>query len=134
MNYSDIRGLLREVTFAGCRVRRFGGRLAVQPAGRCPDALLARLREAKPWLLDLLRDESDSPDAPPIALAADETPWLPVAEAVLRGAYAAALKSEVQSVLIGVRSIRHPTCQAAKTELVRLLPKARREPPRKGRV
>jgi hypothetical protein len=90
------------------------------------------------------RPTHGAPATPPTAwLAPDEAPWLPVAEAVLRGEYAAALRSEVQSALIGVRSVRHPTCQQARAELLRLLPeddslrllpKARREPPRKRTV
>lgn len=43
-----------------------------------------------------------------IELLPDKAAWLPVAEAVLRGAFDKADKSTVQSLAIGLRSVPHP--------------------------
>ena len=43
----------------------------------------------------------------------DEQPWVPVADAVLRGEYLKADKGVIKSIVIGLRSISHPTCRKA---------------------
>jgi hypothetical protein len=49
----------------------------------------------------------------PSELAPDCLPWLHVAKQVLAGEFHGADKSMRQSLVIGLRSIRHPDCQAA---------------------
>jgi len=63
----------------------------------------------------------------PGELAADEAPWLAVAEAVNRGDHdRVGTRSAVEAVLIGVRGIRHPDCQAAAERLRGMLGRSRR--------
>jgi hypothetical protein len=52
-------------------------------------------------------------------LPPDQAAWIPVAKQVLAGEFDGADGSTRASVTIGLRSIRHPTCQAA---LIRLWP------------
>ena len=52
-------------------------------------------------------------------LPPDQAAWLPVARQVLDGEFDGADSSTRDSVTIGLRSIRHPNCQAA---LIRLWP------------
>jgi hypothetical protein len=58
----------------------------------------------------------------PNALPPDQPPWLEVARAVNAGQHdLAETRSEVQALLWGVRSIRHPECQTAAERLRGLL-------------
>ena len=67
----------------------------------------------------------------PGELAADEAPWLAVAEAVNRGDHdRVGTRSELEALLIGVRGIRHPDCQRAAKRLRGMLPGTRRAPGR----
>jgi len=48
-----------------------------------------------------------------IPLPPDQAPWLSIAQSVLRGEFNRAGYSTLKSLEIGLRSIKHETCQKA---------------------
>jgi hypothetical protein len=68
------------------------------------------VKEHKAAILSLLQAQAEG-------LGPDEKPWLHVAKQVLQGEFDTADDSLRQSVLIGLRSIPHPTCRAASDKL-----------------
>ena len=102
--------LLREATRWGLRLTRRGDTIFIVPAKLCPPEFVALVRQHKGAVLELLRAKADG-------LAADERPWLHVAKQVLAGEFDTADDSLRQSILIGLRSIPHPTCRAASDKL-----------------
>jgi hypothetical protein len=96
------------------RLEPFGDRLAVSPRDRCPPGFAEELRAAKGELLDLLEGQA-------AGLAPDCAPWLHTARQVLAGEFDGGTRSRLESVLIGVRHIPHPTCRAAKARLETML-------------
>jgi hypothetical protein len=67
-------------------------------------------------VLDLLEAEAAN-------LAPDCIPWLHVARQIMTGEFDAGDHSLLVSLLIGLRSIPHPTCISAKARLEALLAK-----------
>ncbi|MGD0536232.1 MAG: hypothetical protein ABSC03_01175 [Verrucomicrobiota bacterium] len=90
----------------GLTLEARGDKLAVIPGRRCPPEFADVLREHKGELLSFLEARAAN-------LAPDCAPWLHVARQILAGEFDGADKSTLQSLLIGLRSIRHPLCQQA---------------------
>ena len=90
---------------------REGGMLAIMPPDRCPPEFVAVLRQHKGELLALLEAQAHR-------LPADCAPWLHIARQVTEGEFDGADRSTVESLIIGLRGIRHPLCRRA---LARLL-------------
>ena len=116
----DAAAVLSQARAAGLRLWRDGDQIAIAPARLCPPDLVAQIREAKPAILDLLEAEAAH-------LSLDQQPWLHVAKQVLAGEFDGGLRSEVESVLFGVRTIQHPVCQRARHRLETLLSRSRKE-------
>jgi hypothetical protein len=57
-------------------------------------------------ILDLLQARSDN-------LKPDEAPWLHVARQVIENEFNGADASTIESLVIGLRTIRHPVCRQA---------------------
>ena len=98
--------LCREATRRGLRLEPRGDKLAVIPAHRCPREFADVLRQHKRELLALLEGSAAN-------LTPDCGPWLHVARQVLAGEFGGADRSTRQSLVIGLRSVRHPLCQQA---------------------
>lgn len=98
--------LYLEATRRGLRLEPRGDKLAVIPGDRVPPEFANVLREHKGELLDWLKDQAAN-------LRLDEIPWLHVANQILAGEFDGADRSTVQSLTIGLRSIRHPLCRQA---------------------
>ena len=94
----------------GLRLELRGDKLAVSPAKLCPPDFAAELRRHKVELLDFLVGQA-------AGLAPDCASWLHVAKQVLAGEFAGADSSTIQSLTIGLRSIRHPLCHQALAQL-----------------
>ncbi len=118
MNHAIL--LLQRCRVLGLRLRRKGEGLEVRPARLAPPELLAELRIHKPSLLLLLEAESAS-------LPHDCAPWLHTARQVVSGEFDSAHRGFLESVLIGVRNIAHPTCQQARARLENLLGRSHKE-------
>ncbi len=103
--------LCRQAQSLGLRLEPAGDKLAVFPKGKCPPGFADVLRAHKPQLLSWL--EGRTAGLPP-----DQAPWLHVARQVLAGEFEGADRSTVQSLVIGLRSIRHSDCQRALERLV----------------
>jgi hypothetical protein len=112
--------ILHRCRAAGLTLRRNGDRLDIRPARLVTPELLARIRAAKPVLLDLLEAES-------ARLAPDCAPWLHVAKQILSGEFVGADRCLLESLLIGVRNIPHPLCQHARARLGTLLGRNHKE-------
>lgn len=102
--------LCHEATRRGLRLEPAGDKLAVIPAKRCPPEFADVLRQHKNEILSLLEGQS-------AGLTPDELPWLHVARQVLAGEWDGADGSTRESVIIGLRSIRHPLCERALARL-----------------
>lgn len=85
---------------------------------RCPADFADALRQHKRELLDLLETRT-------ISLTPDCVPWLHVARQILAGEFDGADRSTVESLIIGLRSIPHPSCRAA---LAQLEPQTKKQP------
>jgi hypothetical protein len=82
------------------------GQIGIAPARFCPPALLAAVRANKPRLITLLQARA-------AGLRDDEIPWLYTARQILDGEFDWADSACRESLTVGLRSIRHPDCQAA---------------------
>jgi hypothetical protein len=102
--------LCRQAAALGLRLEPAGDRLAVTPGRLCPPDFADKLRQHKAELLALL--EANVHNLPP-----DCVPWLHIARQVLAGEFHGADKSTVESLIIGLRGIRHPVCQQALARL-----------------
>jgi hypothetical protein len=71
-----------------------------------PPDLLAELQTQKEAVIELLEGGATN-------LTPDCAPWLHMARQVLAGEFDGADRSTQESLLIGLRSIRHPRCQQA---------------------
>ncbi len=111
---SEAAEILVAARQAGLRVWRVGDQLAIAPARLCPPALLEAIRQNKPALLEAL--ENACCKLPPDCL-----PWIQVAKQVLAGEFDAGTRSELDSILFGVRGAPHPKCRAAQARLEMLL-------------
>jgi hypothetical protein len=89
----------------GLRLEPSGDRLLVF-GERCPSDFADVLRQHKRELLDLL--EAKSVNLPP-----DCAPWLHTARQILAGEFDDCDSSTRESLTIGLRNIRHPSCQRA---------------------
>ncbi|MHB8523202.1 MAG: TubC N-terminal docking domain-related protein [Limisphaerales bacterium] len=98
--------LFLEVRHQGFNLVVRGDKLIVTPKRPVPPDLLATLRAHKAELLAYLASQT-------ARLMPDELPWLHTAAQVLAGEFDGADRSTVQSLRIGLRSIRHPLCQQA---------------------
>lgn len=98
--------ILVEARRTGLRLWRDGDRIALAPARRCSPELLAALRAHKQRVLDLLEAEATH-------LTPDCAPWLHIARQILADEFEGVDRSTRKSLLIGLRSIRHPLCQQA---------------------
>jgi hypothetical protein len=99
-----------EAARRGLRLEPAGDKLAVIPAKRCPPEFADVLRQHKVALLNLLEGQA-------AGLAPDCAPWLPIAKQVLAGEFEGGDSSTVQSLIIGLRGIRHPLWQQALARL-----------------
>lgn len=102
--------LYREATRRGLRLEPHGDKLRVTPARLCPPEFADVLRQHKRELLNLL-------DTAVPGLPGDCVPWLHVARQVLAGEFEGANRSTVESLTIGLRSIKHPLCLQAMKRL-----------------
>lgn len=103
--------LYHEAERRGLRLEpRPGDKLAVIPANRCPPDFADELRQHKGELLDLLEAKTAN-------LTPDCAPWLHIARQVLAGEFVGADNSTVQSLILGLRGIRHPLCVSASARL-----------------
>lgn len=102
--------LYHEAARRGLRLEPRGGRLAVIPGDRVPPDFADVLRQHKHQLLDWL-------EARAAGLAPDCAPWLHVARQVLAGEFKGCDGSTRESLIIGLRSIRHPLCERALQQL-----------------
>jgi len=107
---SDPQAILAQARRAGLRLWREGDRIGFAPARLCPPDLLERIRAVKAQLLDLLEAEA-------ARLTPDCAPWLHIARQVLAGEFDGGDRSLLESLHIGLRSIRHPLCESAKARL-----------------
>jgi hypothetical protein len=98
--------LYRHAAKLGLRLEPRGEWLAVIPGPRCPPDFADELRQHKSELLAFLEAKAAN-------LTPDCAPWLPTARQILAGEFDGADGSTVQSLVIGLRSIRHPACQRA---------------------
>lgn len=98
--------LYAEAIGHGLRLEARGDKLAVIPASRCPPEFADTLRSHKGELLSWLEARS-------AGMRPDEAPWLHVAKQVLASEFDGADSYTRDSLVIGLRSIRHPVCQAA---------------------
>lgn len=94
----------------GLRLKAFGDALGVAPPRACPPDFAEKLRRNKREILDFL-------EARATGLTADCVPWLHVARQIQAGEFDEADRSTVESLIIGVRGIRHPLCQQALARL-----------------
>ncbi|MHB8521012.1 MAG: TubC N-terminal docking domain-related protein [Limisphaerales bacterium] len=104
-----------EATRRGLRLEPRGEKLAVSPAGLCPPEFADILRQHKAELLAFLAGEAAN-------LPPDQRPWLHVARQILAGEFAGCDRSTRESLTIGLRSIRHPTCREALARLTACKP------------
>ena len=104
------QSLCFEATQRGLRLESRGDKLAVIPASRCPPEFADTLRQHKQEILSLLEGQA-------AGLAPDCAPWLHVAKQILAGEFVGADGSTRQSLIIGLRSIQHQTCQQALARL-----------------
>ncbi len=58
----------------------------------------------------------------PMDLRKDEIPWLKVAQDIMDGVYDKTDSSTIESLTIGLRSIRHPLCRQALERLGKIKP------------
>ncbi len=111
-----VSELFERATELGLRIEPRGDRLAVIPASRCPLDFANVLRGHKRELLDWLETRS-------INLTPDCIPWLHVARQVLAGEFDECDVSTCESLVIGLRSIPHPTGRSAIEHLRNQKPK-----------
>jgi hypothetical protein len=98
--------LILEANRRGLHLEPRGDKLAVTPRDNLTPDFAAALRQHKGELLALLESKT-------AGLPADSAPWLHVARQVLAGEFEGADKSTRESIIIGLRSIRHPLCAQA---------------------
>jgi len=110
MRISLAQILIEEAPVWGVRLARRADKLVISPASKCPPEFKELLREHKLEILSLLEAKDDG-------LAPDQAPWLHTARQVLAGEFDLADASTRESLSIGLRSIRHPACQAALAKL-----------------
>lgn len=103
---SDAELILKRARSLGLRLYREGDRLAIRPARLATPDVLAQLSCCKPQVLDLIEAEHHH-------LPRDCAPWLHVARQVMAGEFEGADASTVQSLVIGLRGIRHELGQRA---------------------
>jgi len=113
---SDARAIVQRCRGLGLRLWADNGQIAIKPARLTSPGLLEEIRRCKPQVLDLLEAEAAN-------LAPDCIPWLHVARQIMTGEFDAGDHSLLVSLLIGLRSIPHPTCISAKARLEALLAK-----------
>lgn len=106
----------------GIAIRVKGEHLALSPAGRATPDLVAEIKAAKPLLMAIL-------DPKLIYLQPDQRPWVHTARQILSGEFDGPFAvwggSMIESLLIGVRGIHHPDCQAARVKLETALQRVR---------
>jgi hypothetical protein len=96
----------------GSRLWRQGKALAVSHCEQLPPELVARLRQHKHTILAYLDD---------MGLPSHALPWVHVARQVNAGEFDGGTRSELESVLIGIRGSHHPAAVQAVERLHRLL-------------
>lgn len=106
--------LVRECLDRGVGLRRHPDGLGVKAPRRLPPELLDELKRHKEAVLLLL-------DGAHTGLPPDQAAWLPTAHQVVAGEFDGGHRSLLESLLIGVRSIPHPTCITARARLELLL-------------
>lgn len=99
-----------EATKRGLRLEVRGDKLAVIPAGRCPQDFADRLRAHKPELMAHL--EACRAGLPP-----DVRPWLHVARQVLAGEFDGGNRGLLESIAIGLHGTPHPDARRALEKL-----------------
>ena len=106
----DAQAILTRARNLGLTLCVEGERIAIAPARLCPPDLLAEFREHKPAVMALLEAKS-------VNLTSDCAPWLHIARQVLCGEFDGGSRSTVESLVIGLRGIAHPSCQQAVARL-----------------
>jgi hypothetical protein len=96
--------ICREARRWNLRLEQRGDKVAIIPGSKAPPEFIEFVRANKAEVIAWL--EADG-------LAPDQAPWLHVGKEVLLGEFSGADKSTLQSLEIGLRSIRHPTCENA---------------------
>jgi hypothetical protein len=104
--FYDRSGLYFEAAKRGLRLEPRGDKLAVIPANRLPPDFADVLRQHKRELLDWL-NTMDARSTP------DHIPWLHIARQVLASEFDGCDHSTRESLIIGLRSIRHCISAAA---------------------
>jgi hypothetical protein len=102
--------ILHEASRLGLRLKPRGEMLEVTPKSRLTPEFVAVLREHKAELLVWLESRA-------CGLPSDCAAWLHVARQILAGEFEGADSSTVESLIIGLRSIQHPSCQQALSRL-----------------
>ena len=98
--------LLQRAIEMGLQLSRQGDKLRVSPGSRCTPEFADELRRCKRELLDLIEARAGG-------LSFDCAPWLHVAFQVMEGEFNGCDGSTRESVTIGLRSFRHPSCEDA---------------------
>ena len=102
--------LFRRAASLGLRLEPRGEKLAVIPANRVPPDFADVLRQHKAELLDWLEAKTAN-------LPTDQAPWLHIARQVMEGEFDGTERSAIESLVIGLRNIRHPLCRQALARL-----------------
>lgn len=102
--------ILRAVEQVGGKLEPSGDMLRALLPADCPPELKAAIRQHKGEILDLFQAQSAN-------LPLDCAPWFHVARQVLAAEFDGADRSMIESLKIGLRSIRHPLCEKAVTRL-----------------
>lgn len=106
----EITVILNRCRTSGLRLTANGNRIGIRPAKRCPPDLLAEIRAQKVALLEVLKAGAER-------LGSDELPWVHIARQILEGEFNGADRSTLEALRAGVRSIAHPLCRKATSQL-----------------
>ena len=102
--------IIREAERRGLKLSPRGDRLAVNPSERLTPEFREVLLRHKAELMSYLEGKA-------AGVPADCLPWLHVAKQVLCGEFTGADKSTRESIMIGLRGIRHPLTARAMERL-----------------
>ena len=106
--------LIRECGRRGVSLNRRGDALEVRRPNRLTPQMIDQLRRQKADVLALMATGASS-------LPDDEVVWLPTARKVVAGEFEGGHRSLLESLLIGVRGIKHPLCVEARFRLEAML-------------
>jgi hypothetical protein len=110
--------LVHECRRRGVELRRHPGGLGIKAFRRLPPELFEQLKRQKEEILTLL-------DGARAGLPDDQAAWLPTAQQVIGGGFDGGHKSLLESLLIGVRGIKHPLCVEVRARFETMLGKGR---------